>query len=165
MRHAVVVFLLAACGTATGSGTGTATSTGTSTSTAPTRPPLPAGRVVDGCFVTDEAPDPWACATADDCVAGGLLEPTCCMSGMTHTHSRAYHEWQVGLFHTHCDGTCMASPSLPLECQMAARCVEGRCMDSCDVPTGDGALDAMDESELEAACARGVSAACDRLGH
>lgn len=162
MRLLVLSFALLACGTSP------SPPPPTTTTTPPPPPPPPplTGETVDGCFVGEGAPEPLSCLTADDCVAGGLFDPaTCCMSGETHTHSRAYHVWQTDLFHARCDGTCMHPPALPLACQMAAQCVEGRCRDSCDRPSGDGALDGMDESELEAACARGVSAACDRLGH
>jgi hypothetical protein len=33
------------------------------------------------------------------------------------------------------------------------------------MPVSDRALDEMEQSELEAACMSGSSAACDRLGH
>jgi hypothetical protein len=157
MRLALpLVLVLAACGT----------SAPAPPPTPPPPPPALVGETNDGCFVAEGAPDPFACVTADDCIAGGRFEPErCCMTGDTHTHSRAYHGWQTDLFRARCDGSCIAPPSEPLACQLISRCVAGRCRDGCDVEAGDGALDGMDESEIEAACARGVSAACDRLGH
>ncbi len=126
------------------------------------------GRTVDGCFVMEGAPDPLACATVADCMSGGLLHAgRCCMTGVTHTHSRAYHAWQTELFRARCDTACVEPPSPPLDCEMTLRCDEGRCRDACgEIPaTSDAELDAMDRGELEAACERGSTAACDRLGH
>ena len=116
--------------------------------------------------MTRDAPPPLACETADDCVAGGVvLAATCCMSGVTHPHSADYHAWQMAQFSARCGGTCMHPPSPPLPCEIALRCEANRCANSCGVTLSDGALDAMDRTELEAACISGSTAACDRLGH
>ena len=176
--RALVVAVLAlasasACGGSGSSAAGTASSAGSgagaasSTERAATRPPLPEGRVEDGCFVTDSAPPPLACETDGDCTSGGLLSAdTCCMSGVTHTHSRAYHEWQSALFAAHCDTACRQPPSPPLDCETETRCDAGRCVNACSaVPLSDSALDSMDRGELETLCAGGSTAACDRLGH
>ena len=128
----------------------------------------PGGELVDGCYVEPGAPAPLACAEDSECSGGGLFDPvTCCMRGVTHTHSRAYHAWQTQTFRARCDGQCIESPSQPLPCQMVARCVSGRCQDDCQAaaPVSDAELDAMERGELELACERGSTAACDRLGH
>lgn len=122
---------------------------------------------MDGCYVEAEAPAPLDCATDDDCTSGGLFDPaTCCMSGVTHAHSRAYHAWQTAAFRARCDGTCVRPPSPPLECETHVRCEAGACRDGCGARApSDVELDAMDRGELELLCERGSSAACDRLGH
>lgn len=123
---------------------------------------------VEGCFVGPGAPDPHACEVDDDCTVGGLLlADTCCMSGVSHPHARAYHAWQTALFASRCGGGCMQPPSPPQPCELAVRCEANRCVNACmDVPSvGDGALDAMDRGELETLCEGGSTAACDRLGH
>jgi len=128
----------------------------------------PPGELVDGCYVEEGAPAPLGCTEDSECIGGGIFDPaSCCMTGVTHTHSRTYHAWQLEAFRARCDGQCIESPSRPLPCQTVARCVSGRCADTCEpgAPVSDAELDAMERSELELACERGSTAACDRLGH
>lgn len=172
MHRCAVLFVLVGVGCGTGTGpTGNATPSAT-TATPPTAT-LPEGRLVDGCYVNDGAPDPYACERDEDCMAGGLLEPRCVMNGVTHAHSRAYHAWQTRMFDEHCGVRAIVPPSVPLDCEIAVRCEASRCVNACsDTPSpeatptvDDATLDAMERSELEALCARGSTAACDRLGH
>ncbi len=99
--------------------------------------PTPAdGRVEDGFFVTDDAPDPRKCATDSDCVGDTVADRTGCCQAPTQVipHSRAYaawvHKWRAGAC---IDITCPPppAPAQPDECLFAVKCVEQVCENEC----------------------------------
>ncbi len=100
-------------------------------------PPKSKGRVVGGYFVTDEAPDPVACAADADCIGNTLLGADgCCRDPLTLLpHSKAYDAWQgARQSGPECaDVTCPPPPDAgePADCYFDVRCVEGACRNSC----------------------------------
>jgi hypothetical protein len=162
MRRAWIVLFAMACGAPS------ASPAEPPSPSAEPRPPAPAGDVIEGCYVEAGGPDPFACATDADCTTGGLFDAdACCMTGVTHAHARAYHEWQLAAFRARCDGTCVTPPAAPSDCEIAVRCDGGRCANGCGAQAApsDAELDVMDPGDIELWCQRGSTAACDRLGH
>ena len=90
-----------------------------------------------GYFVPTGAPDPLACATADDCAPGPAVNPEdgCCDTGVqTGLYARSYLTWRAGWRAATCGSvTCptLMSPGLPPPCAFDARCEVGRCVGAC----------------------------------
>lgn len=163
MTRAFLAVLFLGCGTASPPPSGAAPAEASPPRTIP-----PIGDHVEGCYVEEAGPSPFTCTTDADCTSGGLFDPVrCCMSGVSHAHSRAYHDWQVAAFRARCDGACIEPPAMPADCALALRCDAGRCRDDCGAvrTASDAELDGMERGELEMLCDQGSTSACDRLGH
>jgi len=102
-----------------------------------TAEPTPAaGRVEDGFFVADGAPDPRKCITDSDCVGDTVADRTGCCQAPTQVipHSRAYaawvHKWRAGAC---ADITCPPppAPARPDDCLFDVKCVEQVCENEC----------------------------------
>lgn len=136
MKRAAIlaVFLsVAACG-----GEPAATETAESVPPRETEPEAPrGGRLVDGYYLADGAPDPVACAADADCTYGAVLaENGCCWSFRdvnAAPMSVAYRDWGLAQRES-CDATACPSPPVPTQppdCLFTVRCAEGRCANEC----------------------------------
>ncbi len=95
------------------------------------------GGVVEGFFVTDDAPDPQACEVDADCIGDTTLGPNgCCVEPTTiKAHSKKYHAW-AGSRRTApaCENVqCPPppNPAQPAACSFQVRCAEKICTDAC----------------------------------
>ena len=90
-----------------------------------------------GMFVRPDAPDPKACGTDDDCVAGPGVNPDngCCDTGVERdVFGRGYLGWRAAWVRENCGKiVCptLPPPAPPLPCSLEGRCVDGRCRTSC----------------------------------
>lgn len=97
-----------------------------------------AGRLENGFFVAEGAPDPRKCATDSDCVGDTVADHTGCCQAPTQVipHSRAYaawvHKWRAGAGAC-ADVTCPPPPApvRPSDCLFDVKCVEQVCKNQC----------------------------------
>jgi hypothetical protein len=97
------------------------------------------GEVVDGFFVTRDAPPPATCETASDCIGGTIPDRTGCCQDPRQVvpHSRAYRDWVTRMREVHCEGvTCPPppAPARPDDCLFEMQCVDALCANGCDAP-------------------------------
>jgi hypothetical protein len=97
-----------------------------------------AGRIEDGFYLEEGAPDPLACTTDADCTHGGVPDETgCCWSFRDMNAiamSVAYHEWVERERPNNCDGVDCPSPPVPdrpPDCLFQVGCRGGRCANAC----------------------------------
>lgn len=130
------VLALSACG----SPPATATPDPTTPVETPGRsdPPPPAGRIVDGFFLAEGAPDPLACATDADCTYGQTYDASGCCGTYRDmaaaAQSTAYRAWQDSYTAAHCaDHPCPSPPvpDAPPDCLFDLHCAAGRCDNAC----------------------------------
>ncbi len=139
-RLAFVLFAVSAC-----SGNGTPPSATSSPppvephTTEPVTTNAPAGgHVAGGHFLPDGyVEDVSTCSVDSDCTCNTVpdAEQPCCQVPTSLECYRASYWSAIGTWRgTHCgEVTCPPPPPpmLPRECALTARCVEGRCADSC----------------------------------
>lgn len=113
------------------------------------------GRVEDGFFMVDDAPDPRACQAASDCVGDTIPDANgCCQDPRrVSSYSREYKRFIADWRKTACvNVTCPPppAPSLPPRCVFEPRCVDGQCADSCP-PKWLGPVDLKCEGDADCA--------------
>ena len=107
------------------------------------RQPAPATRMEGAFFMAEGAPSPLACTQDAECIVNSLPDAQgCCLdtSKVWVPQTTAYSYWHAQWQQRNCADTTCPPPPLPYppeECRTAARCVDGRCTDSCG-PAGDG---------------------------
>ena len=130
MRRALVVLVLMAC-------------SGSERARVVQPTPVDAGpgapRMVLGhYFVAGDAPDPLACGTDADCLAGVVTDENgCCIrSAAPQPQTWLWHDWSTArrLGDTCKAASCpaVAAGELPLACKVDIRCLAGRCATTCD---------------------------------
>ncbi|MBX7191417.1 MAG: hypothetical protein K1X94_05140 [Sandaracinaceae bacterium] len=124
-------------GTQTGSQTGTQTGNQTGAQAAvPNAQSSARGAHMDGPFyMEDGAPDPRHCTADAECLGDTVTDSGgCCVPSSTPiAQTWAYHTWLSTQRMAECAAaSCpMISPSMPEECALTARCVEGVCVNTC----------------------------------
>jgi hypothetical protein len=98
------------------------------------------GRMVyDRYYVDSTAPDPLACSADKDCVGDTVTdEKGCCIvSSRAWPQSWPYHTW-LSKTRRQDAPVCKAmecpplgSPSMPAACEIAVKCVTGKCQNAC----------------------------------
>lgn len=96
------------------------------------------GRIENGFYLEDGAPDPLACSTDADCTHGGVPDETgCCWSFRDMNAiamSVAYREWVERERPNNCEGVDCPSPPVPdrpPDCLFQVSCRSGRCANAC----------------------------------